>query len=72
MTDHAVKLSLQDAASEIARRFPERGFALFVFGAEPGQTTHYVSNAQRDLVLKAMGELRTAGLPGLPGDPARS
>lgn len=72
MDDPAVKLSLQDAAAELARRFPERGFALFVFPAEAGQLAHYTSNVPREGILRAMRELADTGLPGLPGDVSRS
>lgn len=72
MNDNQVKLSLQDAAREMERRFPDRGFAFFVFPREPGQRAQYVSNADRRRVLKAMGEIIIQGLPGLPGDPEGS
>lgn len=72
MDDHTVKLSLQAAAREMARRFPGRGFAFFVFPAEAGQQAQYVSNAPREKVLHAFRELGASGLPGIPGDMSRS
>lgn len=72
MNDNTVKLSLQDAAHEMHRRFPDRAWAFFVFPSEPGERSHYVSNAPREKVLRAMSELHAGGLPGLPGDVSRS
>ena len=67
MKDDVVKLELQDAAKEIARRFPDRAFSLFVCPAEQGQRAQYVANAPREQAIVAMSELIRAGLPGIPG-----
>lgn len=66
MTDKEVSASLQSAARELARRFPDRAFALFVIGATEGDRTSYVSNAPREKVLRVMKELTGTGLPGIP------
>ena len=72
MDDHDVKISIQEAAAEIARRYPGRAFSLFVWPADPGQRAQYVSNAPRNKVIQAMRDLCSAGLPGIPGAPDRS
>jgi len=72
MTDHEVKMSLQDAAREMARRFPGRGFSFFVWPLEQGQRAQYVSNGDRRRVIQAMRELIDAGLPGIPDGADRS
>jgi hypothetical protein len=72
INDHAVKMALQDAAQELARRFPGRAFSLFVWPIEQGQRAQYVSNAERGRILQAMRELAASGLPGIPGDPSGS
>lgn len=73
MKDADVKAGMQAAAREMARRFPGRVFTFFVFGADEGDTSHYVSNGGREEVMRAMLELRASGLPGIPpGDTSRS
>jgi hypothetical protein len=52
------KLDLQNAARELSRRFPGKGFALLVFdfGDDPERQLTYISNAQRPDIIKSMQE----------------
>lgn len=65
--DRTCKNGLQQAANGLAVQFPGRCFALFVFGAEPGELAHYTSNGPREKVVQALTELREAtGFSALP------
>jgi len=71
MNDHDTKLQLQDAAHHLARMFPGRAFAFFVFPAEPGQRCHYVASAKRSKIIEAMEDMISRGEPkDLPENPS--
>ncbi len=65
--DRSCKNGLQQAANGLAVQFSGRCFALFVFGAESGELAHYTSNGPREMVIKAVTELRdVTGFAALP------
>lgn len=55
--DQAIKEQLNEIARTIGRRLPEGwGFALLIFEYRPGGTMTWISNAERQDMVKALQE----------------